>query len=132
MQSKYQFFTDYELSCHCGNCGLGPESMDVDFMDKATLMRKTFDFPFIISSSIRCESHNIRVSGSSSSAHLVGRAFDILIYGSRAHKIVSNAEAFGIYGLGISQHGPVNKRIIHIDDITPEENHLRPRVFSYP
>ena len=96
-------------------------------MNKLVALRDFLGFPFKISSAYRCERHNKDVGGKSGSAHLQGRAVDIVLYGDKAFKVVTEAGNYGFTGIGVNQSGIHNKRFIHIDDL--DEN--RPWIWSY-
>jgi len=120
--SKY--FSIQELQCPC----CGRSNMQSSFLEKLDALREDCNFPFVISSAYRCEEHNKAVGGKSGSAHMQGRAVDIVCYGSRAFDVVRKAAKHGMTGIGVEQSGPHEKRFIHIDDTDGE---TRPWCWSY-
>lgn len=117
-------FTDEELTCQCGCGGLPPQ----DLQDELEELRIAFGEPMVISSGYRCPAHNDAVSGTGLDGPHTKGAFDVLISGSAAHRLLSAAVIMGWTGIGISQRGDHAKRFIHIDRL---DNETRPWVWSY-
>lgn len=109
--SEWEYFTDKELFCPCGECD---GEMKPSFMVRLVEMRKALNFPFPVSSAFRCKQHNADVGGVKNSYHLLGRAVDISVTHDHAYTIIANAKKYGFYGVGVSQKG--YKRFIHLDD----------------
>lgn len=93
-----------ELKCPC--CGLS--SIRLDFVERLQSLRDICGFPLVISSGVRCTSHNLAVKGAPNSKHLstpdgkhTCHAADILCKdGIRRHRLITVAtELFG--GIGI-------------------------------
>lgn len=115
MKDYLPYFKATELQCKCGNCDGG--DMQDNFMQTILWMRIACDFPFVINSAFRCESHNKKVGGAKNSLHTQGRAIDIACNSEQCFEIVyfiSRYQAAKIGGIGISQKG--KKRFIHLDD----------------
>lgn len=127
MTDKFEFFSEEELICRCG-CGLGQNDMDEAFMAHLIAMRREWAHPIIVTSAIRCPAHNRAVGGAKSSAHLEGCAVDIAIFGNQAKDLLKLIMNFDFKGVLLRQHGPMNSRIIHIDD----SKLLGSRLFTYP
>lgn len=126
--SRWTYFSVEELRCRCG-CGRA--DMDADFMPKIVMLRRLLGFPFIVSSAFRCPEYNQEVSSSGPAGpHTTGRAIDIVVGGANAMRLVVLAPAHGITGIGIKQHGPWNKRFIHLDDLQAPA-YPRPTIWSY-
>lgn len=125
---EYKYFTEKELRCPCCDVnGIHPS-----FMHKLELLREACDFPFVITSAYRCPDHNKYVGGAERSPHLVGMAADILVYGKKAHKLLSLAPQFGFTGIGISQKGDRSTRFIHLDNIPRNDPSVpRPWIWTY-
>lgn len=68
-----QYFKRAELLCKC----CGSEDMDPTFMFKLDLARHAFGKPIRVTSGWRCKKHNMEISGSPTSSHLMGRAADL-------------------------------------------------------
>ena len=70
-------FWRYEFACPCG-CGYN--TVDAELVSVLEEVRSALgDHPIIISSGCRCAVHNFKVSKSSSSLHMWGKAADIMI-----------------------------------------------------
>ncbi len=133
MESPYgKYFRLVELKCKCGECASTGEEMQVKFMARLNVLRRTLGFPFIISSAYRCPAHNLSISKSGESGpHTTGQAIDILVRGTDACLLVEGAYKVGFTGFGINQKG--SNRFIHLDDLEsdPALNRTRPMIFSY-
>lgn len=100
-----------------------PEGMNEEFMDRLISLRSELGFPLPVTSSLRDDDRH--------SMHNLGRAVDVGVWGERAFKLVSAAPKFGMVGIGIKQHGPHNKRFIHVDDGLHVNGFPRPMIWSY-
>lgn len=67
-------FKPEDFTCKCG-CGEAKASTDL--IVKLQKARTTAGFPFVVNSAYRCEAHNKKVGGATSSRHLTGEAVDI-------------------------------------------------------
>ena len=73
------YFKERELVCKCGKCKGIPVSLEervqvlVDVLD----IIRFYSGPIIVTSGVRCKSHNKQVGGVSNSKHLTGEAVDI-------------------------------------------------------
>lgn len=84
--------------------------MNVEFLEKLEWARILSDYPYSISSAIRCYKHNIDVGGLATSSHLTGRAVDIRTPNARArYKIL-----YGLIKAGFKRIG-IYKSFIHVD-----------------
>ncbi len=128
----WEFFSyegDPKLACSC----CGARRMDDTFMSRLDSLRRVCGFPLGISSGYRCPVHNSAVSSTGDSGpHTTGRAVDIPIVGSRAYRIITEAQTLGFTGIGVKQSGPHKYRFIHLDDLGNEVAGPRPWVWSYP
>lgn len=80
---SFKYFAEHEFFCQCG-CGLGLKDMDQNFVHKLNDARAIAMVPFRITSSIRCQKHNAKVSKiGSKSSHLKGCAVDLEAESSR-------------------------------------------------
>lgn len=120
--NEWDFFTDDELLCPCGNC---EGEMKAAFMVRLIDLRNALGFPLPVSSGFRCVQHNADIGGVKRSFHLLGRAVDIEVKHDQAYQVIAKAKQFGFRGVGVSQKG--NKRFIHLDNRTQAEVTL----FSY-
>lgn len=71
------YFTEEEFACQCGRCGRGYEEMSPILLDKLEFARHVAGIPFVLTSALRCEAHNIDIGGSPTSSHQYGLAVDI-------------------------------------------------------
>lgn len=86
--TNVKYFTRDEFKCKCGGkyCDgfpVEPSELLVKFADR---VREHFNSPAIVSSGVRCKTHNANVGGVSNSRHLRGLAMDFCVVG------VSSAE----------------------------------------
>jgi len=118
-------FEPHELACpSTGSLLLVPE-----FMDKLHALRMAYSRPMVITSGYRCPAYNDSLSTTGRDGpHTTGRAVDVLVSGSDAHRLVGIAIHLGFKGIGLKQKGPHNKRFIHLDDLTEGP---RPWVWTY-
>lgn len=67
-----------ELKCKCNNhyCSGYPAYLNESLLINMEKLREYLDTPIIVSSCIRCKTHNKIVGGTSGSRHLIGKAFD--------------------------------------------------------
>jgi zinc D-Ala-D-Ala carboxypeptidase len=113
-----EYFTDGELSCHCG-CQLKPPDESVE---RLYALRILLHKPLQISSAARCKKQNAKCGGKPGSAHMPaklrtgiartwgGCGFDVLADDSLQIEIIAVALKCGFTGFGIA------KTFIHIDD----------------
>ena len=126
MSINSQFFTRKELACR----GTEECEMNDEFMSKLEQLRIKFNEPMIITSGYRHLAYNSVVGGSRNSPHLYGKAVDVACYGKRAYNIIKLGLKYGFTGIGVKQHGPHEKRFIHLDTMPDGEN-PRPFIWSY-
>ena len=121
----YKYFKDSELICkHCEGEGIDPA-----FMQKVDKLRGDLGFSFPVTSAYRCKDHPIEARKKTPGAHESGHALDISIAGEDALRLLDEALAVGMTGIGINQKG--NSRFIHLDDLEWAENRPRPWIWSY-
>lgn len=111
--SKY--FSRFELRCHCGQCS-GYESLIApELFTLLEAIREKAGRPLTISSGIRCMKHpaeaaKVRVTGQPLSAHVQGKAADIVCRSpAEVAEIVKIAKALGVIRIGIA------KTFVHVD-----------------
>lgn len=130
-------FKAKELACRCEACkgGLGQDGlnfqMDEDFLFYLQQSRELLDKPMVVSSGFRCRKHPSEVTKHDLGPHAQGKAVDILIHGIWARRLVAIAEIVGFTGIGIMQHGDIEKRFIHLDTCEDRPNRPRPHIWSY-
>ena len=105
--------------------------MQSGFMAKLIALRERCGFPLPVTSGYRTPERNKEVSNTGESGpHTTGRAVDRAINGENAYRLVAMALAAGFTGIGLKQHGPMNGRYIHLDDLAAPD-FPRPRVWTY-
>jgi uncharacterized protein YcbK (DUF882 family) len=125
---RWKYFSEDELRCQ----GTGEIKMDESFMEKLVALREKLNQPMTISSGYRSQAHNITINGSKNSAHLYGKAVDVVCNGKKAYNIVRLALEMGFTGIGVKQHGIHEKRFIHIDTMSLQGvTSPRPWIWSY-
>lgn len=129
MPSKY--FSDDELRC---KCGCRQQRVTEVMIAKIDALREMMGVPMRATSGYRCENHpeEKKKDGSTTGAHVQGKAVDFAVYGPDATRVIAFAHALGFTGIGIKQHGPVGDRIVHLDIASNEKNQPRPWCWTYP
>ena len=126
-KSPYPYFTMEELTCPCG---CGQMNMKPSFMRKVVNMRMQTGIKMKVTSAYRCPEYDKSIGGAG--VHPTGRAIDINIYYSDADTIINLMSSYRFTGRGVKQHGPVNKRLIHMDDLDNGElGKTRPATWTY-
>jgi hypothetical protein len=129
------YFSEEEMQCRCG-CGLGKGNMNPELLRILNYVRHTTGIRMPITSAIRCEQHNNKVSNTGfigphvmKNPLLGGCAVDIQCSGVEAFDLLKAFTAIPeIRGIGISQRGEHSKRFIHVDTIVTGN---RPWIWSY-
>jgi len=125
---RWKYFSEEELRCK----GTGELKMMEEFMDKLILLRETIKQPLVISSGYRSPIYNERICETKNSAHILGKAVDIIKKKKKAFTIVKLATVLGFTGIGVQQRGEHSKRFIHLDDVPKENKDMpRPWIWSY-
>lgn len=124
MPSKH--FNDDELRCRCG-CGAA--KMAEPFIFKLDQLREMLKGPKPrIMVAYRCSKHPHEATPT---PHQLGLAVKIGAHGIDAMRLQAFAYALGFTGIGVMQHGPIEKRFIHLDMASSERNAPRPDVWTY-
>lgn len=147
MSDMYEFFSERELQCRCGKCGLGQEDMSPIFMSRLVTLRQNARVWMIVNSAVRCEEYNSQVSNSGRNGvpgpHVPqetptekekkGHAVDIAIYGKDLVRVmfIMGEMRIGITGIGLRQKGPYGIRFLHIDDLHEVPGRPRPWIWTY-
>lgn len=108
--ASYSNFSESEFTCRCG---CGKADMDDHFMFALQVLRTRLGFPFPINSGFRCKDYNTRKGYTQT--HATGKAADIGVSGHLARALIDGASSFN--GLGVNQHGPHEKRFVHLDTL---------------
>lgn len=106
-----EYFSAHEFKCKCGNCDKGIDDINPISLGRLFTARMLAGVPFIILSSIRCQTQNRLVNGVEQSSHLTGNAFDIKATNSVVRfKVIEAALNAGFKRIGIA------RGFVHIDD----------------
>ncbi|MEL8055023.1 MAG: D-Ala-D-Ala carboxypeptidase family metallohydrolase [Pseudomonadota bacterium] len=119
-------FTPRERACkRTGSLLLVPE-----YMERLQGLRTRLKRAMPVNSGFRSVQHNQLIGGGL--AHPTGRADDIGIFGNDALELVIMAREEGFTGIGVKQHGGIESRFIHLDDLQNDETRgPRPWLWSY-
>ena len=116
-------FKREEFACKFTNlCFMDPEA--VDRLEK---LRVEFGKPITLSSAYRDSSHPAERTKKFPGYHGKGMAYDILVHGEDAVRILELALKYGYGGIGVNQKGEYSQRFIHLDTRDPKET----RIWSY-
>ena len=88
-------FTREEFRCKCGgkHCDGFPAEPSRKLVTLAQRVRAHFGAPAVISSGVRCPTHNAKVGGVSGSRHLSGTAMDFCVAGIPARQVLEYVHA---------------------------------------
>lgn len=92
--NSIKYFDREEFECHCDGkyCDGYPAEPSKILVQVADRTREHFGAPAIVSSGVRCETHNANVGGVANSKHLSGKAMDFCIVGKTAEQVLSYVE----------------------------------------
>ena len=95
-------FNTKEFDCKGATCRCTATRLDSRLVRKLQMLRRLSGKAIVINSGNRCQSHNRRVGGSSSSYHLntKGKAADIVIMGMTPAQMAKLAQEVGFTGVG--------------------------------
>ncbi len=99
-------FSRREFRCRCG---CGRDDVFPGLIDALEKLRELYGKPIYILSGVRCKSYNLKVGGKSNSAHLRGKAADILC-ASSVDRFELLRAAFKVF-----RRVGVYKGFIHVD-----------------
>lgn len=86
---EIEYFQKEEFSCKCNRyCNGYPAEMNPALVRVADRLRKHFRAAVLVSSGLRCKTHNARVGGVSNSRHLSGKAMDFCVVGKTAAAVL--------------------------------------------
>ena len=87
---EVQYFKKDEFRCKCGRfCDGFPVQPERKLLTLADRVRGHFGAPMIVSSGVRCKTHNANVGGASASRHMSGKAMDFTIRGKTASEVLA-------------------------------------------
>lgn len=89
-----KYFDKSEFKCKCGGryCNGYPAKPKKLLVQNADNVREYFGAPAIVSSGVRCDTHNKNVGGVSGSRHRLGKAMDFCIKGKTANEVLAYVE----------------------------------------
>lgn len=127
-EERWPNFSPEELRCR----GTGQLLFVPSSLDRVQAIRTGLGFSLPITSAGRAPEYNAIVSSTGTSGpHTTGHAWDFGVWGENAYRLIAAAHGHGFTGMGVKQHGPHNKRFIHLDDIKPGGSAPRPWLWSY-
>ena len=104
------YFQDSEFQCRCGKCPVRPP--DASLLSRLEELRGAYGKPLYISSGWRCEPYNRSVGGVKDSAHLMGKAVDLLCTSSKdRYNLLYNV----FNSIGLFQRVGIGTTFIHVD-----------------
>lgn len=88
--AEIKYFKREEFRCKCGgkHCDGFPAEMDKTLIRTADRVREHFGKRMIVSSGVRCETHNANVGGVPGSRHKLGKAMDFCVDGFSAASVL--------------------------------------------
>lgn len=88
-------FDREEFRCQCGGkyCDGFPVEPSEKLVRLADRIREHFDAPMVVSSGVRCDTHNARVGGVPGSRHRLGTAMDFSVRGLSASLVLGYVQA---------------------------------------
>ena len=104
-----KYFSPGEFECKCG-CACATQ-VDPHLLRLADTVRAHFNAPCIVSSGIRCKSHNQKVGGVADSRHLSGKAMDFRIQGKTALETLSLVQKLP----GVRYAYAIDRNYVHMD-----------------
>ncbi len=126
--SQIKHFKPEEFLCPC----CGREEMAQGFMEALDSLRDDLGQPLIVNSGWRCVANEIAKGRSGKSAHTTGQAADLAIWGYHALQLVHIAGTLDFRGIGLKQHGDIDRRFIHLDTLEGSPSQPRPHIWTYP
>lgn len=107
------YFVKAEFKCKCGgkHCNGYPAELDPHLIEVAVLIREHFGVPVIITSGIRCKTHNANVGGVWNSYHMTGKAMDIYVTGRTAKQVLAFVNTLP----GIHYAYDIDGTCVHVD-----------------
>ena len=85
-----------------------------------------------VNSGARCQEYNAKISGTGLDGPHTKGAADIGVSGAKALAVIAAAQAEGMTGIGVKQHGPYAGRFVHLDALPNADGQPRPHLWSYP
>ena len=93
-----RYFTRAEFRCPCGKCGGFPVEPEETLVRLADQVRDHFGAPVIVSSGVRCQTHNDELPGSAkNSYHVKGKAMDFCVLGVSGAELLAYVKTLPIH-----------------------------------
>ena len=94
-------FDREEFRCKCGGkyCDGFPAEPEKKLVQLADRVREHFGKPMLVSSGIRCATHNANVGGAAASRHMRGMAMDFTAKGKTAAQVLAQPEVRYAYAI---------------------------------
>lgn len=88
---EIEYFDRSEFKCNCGGryCNGYPAEPKEDLLRAADFVRGNLGGAAIVTSGVRCQTHNANVGGVSNSRHLDGKAMDFRVVGKTAAQVLA-------------------------------------------
>lgn len=92
---EIKYFKASEFACKCGGkyCDGAPAVMRHKLLVVADRVREHFGAAAIVSSGLRCKTHNANEGGVSNSRHMYGKAMDFRVLGTSADTLLAYVKA---------------------------------------
>jgi len=103
---SWPHFKPHEIACH--HCGMLPDELDIDLLDRLELLRKLVQSPLHVNSGHRCREHNLAVGGAPYSQHK-NLAVDLSLKGHDPLTLYNASVQLGFLGIGLGD------TFIHLD-----------------
>lgn len=91
---EIEYFNRSEFACKCGKCGGFPAEPKEKLIRVADQVRRNLGGAAIVTSGVRCSTHNANVGGVSNSRHLYGSAMDFCIAGKTATQVLAEVNKY--------------------------------------
>ena len=111
--AEIKYFKKDEFKCQCGGkyCNGFPAEPKEKLVKIADRVREHFGNKCIVSSGVRCETHNSKVGGVANSRHRSGKAMDFCISGMSASSVLPYVEKQP----GIRYAYAIDSNFVHMD-----------------
>ena len=88
---EVKHFAKEEFRCKCGGkyCDGFPAQPEKQLIALADRVRSHFGSPAVVSSGVRCATHNANVGGAAASRHMTGKAMDFTVRGKTASQVLA-------------------------------------------
>ena len=108
-----RYFQRTEFRCPCGRCGGFPAEPEETLVRLADQVRAHFGSPAVVSSGVRCQTHNDALPGSvPNSRHIRGKAMDFIVGGFSASSVVAYVQTLGVHYTYAIDHTAVHMDVV--------------------